>query len=90
MVKEDLPAKAGYSMPVLMVSNRPRGGVYAAPKQVDSKASLLRKGHNWLISVVGRGGDPIVDDRRSGRRRAMPRRPCAKAAPAADGNWCWN
>ena len=75
LVKEDLPGKAGYSMPMLMSFSDLTTAEYPSPKQVESKASVIRKGHNWVIQRVGRGGNPVVVDcvgfaaeRRPGRR----------------------
>ena len=48
IVKEDLPAKAGNSLTVLMDQEGLKTDEYPAPKEVDSKASLLKKrGGNW-------------------------------------------
>ena len=53
IVKERLPEKAGYSLPVLMQSPKLKGHEFAAPKQVASKASLIKKGRNWIIAASG-------------------------------------
>lgn len=53
VVKEGLTEKAGYSMPTLMDSASVKPEVLNAPKQVESKASVLKKGHNWIISASG-------------------------------------
>ena len=53
IVKEDLPGKAGNSLPVLMSADAVKLQEYRTPKQVDSQASLLKKGHKWLISASG-------------------------------------
>ena len=51
--KEDLPTKAGNSLPALMDQDGLKTDVYAAPKEVDSKASLLHKRGGWVISLSG-------------------------------------
>lgn len=53
IVKEHLTDKAGHSMPTLMESTDVAPGAFPAPKQVDSKASIIKKGHNWIISASG-------------------------------------
>jgi len=53
IVKERLPEKAGYSMPTLLDPADVEVDEYFAPKQVDSQASVLKKGRNWVISASG-------------------------------------
>jgi hypothetical protein len=53
IVKERLAEKAGYSMTTLRDSPDVKPVVFNAPKQVPSKASTLKKGRNWVISVSG-------------------------------------
>lgn len=53
IVREDLPQKAGYSMPTLLQPTTVEVAAFPAPKQVDSKASVMKKGRNWLISASG-------------------------------------
>jgi hypothetical protein len=90
IVKENLPAKAGDSLPVLMDSSAVKIVQYPAPKQVDSKTSMLKKGHNWLISASGGVSIQswaIVDRAQKSDAPATVR---AKAAPTASATWCWN
>ena len=53
LVKERLPEKAGYSLPVLMTSNDVQPAEYNAPKQVPSYASILPKGQKYIVTVSG-------------------------------------
>lgn len=53
IAKENLPGKAGFSMPVLTSPQQLSTAQFDAPKQVDSKASFLRKGDNFVISASG-------------------------------------
>jgi len=53
IVKERLAEKAGYSMTTLRDPSDVKPVVFNAPKQVPSKASTLKKGRNWVISVSG-------------------------------------
>ncbi len=53
VVKEQLTTKAGNSLPTLMESSDVKPEAFNTPKQVESKASVLKKGHNWVISASG-------------------------------------
>jgi hypothetical protein len=90
IVKERLAEKAGYSMPTLLESPELRPVAFDAPKQVPSKASLLKKGRNWVISVSG--GVAIqswsLADQAKMSDTIAPVR--TQAAPAENTNWCWN
>ncbi len=88
IVKEDLPGKAGNSLPVLMDPKALKTDVYAVPKEIDSTASALRKGRNWVISVSGGVSIQswlIVDRAEKSDAPAAVR---AKIAPVA--TWCSN
>jgi hypothetical protein len=90
IVKEDLPGKAGSSLPTLLSPNALKLPQYPTPKQVQSKASLLKKGHNWLISASGGVSIQswmLVDRAEKSETPAAVR---AKTPPAAAGHWCWN
>ncbi len=90
IVKEDLPAKAGNSLAALLDPDAVKLVEYPAPKQVESKASLLKKGHNWLISVSGGVSIQswmIVD---SARKSDAPATVREKTIPAAGAAWYWN
>jgi hypothetical protein len=90
VVKERLTEKAGYSMPTLLESPDAKPEVLNAPKQVESKASVLKKGHNWVISASG--GVAInswgVADKVQPSDAVAPIR--VKATPAENAAWCWN
>ena len=53
VVKDRLTEKAGHSLPTLMESPAVKPTEFNAPKQVESKASGLKKGANWVISASG-------------------------------------
>jgi len=53
IVREDLTGKAGYSMPTLLDPTEVEIQKFPAPKQVDTRASALKKGRNWIISASG-------------------------------------
>lgn len=53
VVREDLTVKAGYSMPTLLDPTDVEIQKFPAPKQVDTRASAIKKGRNWIISASG-------------------------------------
>ncbi len=63
IVKEDLPGKAQVSLPMLMDQSGLQTAKLPAPKQVQSKAALAKKGRNWMIACGGVQINPwaIVD-----------------------------
>lgn len=90
LVKEDLPRKAGFSMPLLMNEAQLPAHQFFAPKQIDAKASFLKKGRNWLISVSGGvqinpwqiASNATVDDKVAVTR--------SEAAYDSDDRWWWD
>src|SRR5947208_13406702 len=53
LVKEDLPAKAGCDLSLLLDEKHTAVAEYSVPKTVDSRASLIRKGSDWIVSLSG-------------------------------------
>jgi hypothetical protein len=53
LTKERLPERAGCELPVIMDSGRVEVDQFPVPQQVDTQASITRKGRNWLISASG-------------------------------------
>ena len=53
LVKEDLPAKAGCDLSLLLDERRVAVAEYPVPQTVDSRASLVRKGASWILSLSG-------------------------------------
>jgi hypothetical protein len=53
MLKEDLPAKAGCDLALLLDDERIKVAEYPVPQTVDSRASLIRKGQQWIVGVSG-------------------------------------
>ena len=52
--KENLPAKAGWSSGALARRpSLPAERVLIAPKHIDTQATLMQKGINWIISASG-------------------------------------
>ena len=90
MVKERLPEKASCSMPTLMDSNRLKTEEFPAPKQVESKTSMVKSGRTWLISASGGvqvNSWFVINEVEQAEAPAKAR---AEATPAKDASWCWN
>lgn len=90
LVKERLTDKAGYSMPILLDPVQVKIDEFPAPKQVDSKVNMLKKGRNWVISASGGvslNSWGIADRVRQSEAPAARR---AEAAPGRTANWWWN
>jgi len=90
IVKEQLTEKAGYSMPLLLDPADLKAESFPAPKQVATRASVLKKGRNWVISASGGvllNSWAIADSVQSSDAPTAAR---AKAAVAKPNNWWWN
>ncbi len=90
VVKERLTEKAGYSMPTLLDPVEVKVGQFPAPKHLDSKASVLKKGRNWVISASGGvqiNSWAVADRIRQSNGTASVR---TEAAPGQNANWWWN
>ena len=85
IVKENLPAKTGNSLPVLMDEKSFKTEEYRAPKEVDSKASILGR-HIAVSGGVSIQSWLIVD---RAEKSDAPTAVRAKATPAGPA-WCWN
>jgi hypothetical protein len=53
LVKEDLPAAAGCDQSLLLDEKRLAVAEYQVPTTIDSRASLIRRGHDWILSLSG-------------------------------------
>ncbi|MDY0166112.1 MAG: DUF1598 domain-containing protein [Thermoguttaceae bacterium] len=90
IVKENLTEKAGFSMPLLTGAQGLKPDEFFAPKQVDTQASLMKRGRNWVISASGgvlMNSWAIADRIESDGTPATLR---AAAAPATQNHWWWN
>ena len=90
VVKERLTDKAGYSMPTLLDPADVEIEKYYAPKQVDSKASLMKKGSNWVISASGGVKINSWTIVRNVRQSDTLEEIRAKAVARANAHWWWN
>ncbi len=90
IVKDRLAQRAGNSFPTLLDTAAVQTDTFNAPKQTESVASVLKKGHNWLITTSGGVSIPswqIADKARQSDAVAPVRE---KAAPTESTNWWWN
>jgi hypothetical protein len=53
LVKEDIAAKADCDLSLLLDERQIAVAEYPVPKSIDSRASLIRKGHDWIVSLSG-------------------------------------
>jgi hypothetical protein len=53
LVKEDLPGKTGCDLSLLLDEKQIGVAEYNVPQAVDSRASLVRKGREWILSLSG-------------------------------------
>jgi len=90
IIKERLPERSGHSFSMLLDSDEVQPVELAAPKEVASQVSVLKKGRNWVISASGGVAIPswqIVERTRQSDTVAPVR---AKAAPQNKSGWWWN
>jgi hypothetical protein len=90
IVKEHLPEKADYSMPVLLDSADVKVASLPAPKQVASTASLLKKGRRWIISASGgvQLNSWVIADRT--QQSDAPAEVRVQATADEQTGWWWN
>jgi len=90
LVKEDLPRKAGCDLSLLLDESRIAVAEYPVPKMVDSKASLIRKGRDWIISLSG--GIQVDSWSALEHIETTAELPKSRAAavPAASNRWWWD
>ena len=90
IVSEHLPQKAACELPTLLEGATIKPAELQAPTQVDSRVSMLPKGHNWIISASG--GVTIHSAEIVARARSSAAVSAAreKLAPAATASWYSN
>ena len=90
IVKEDLTAKAGYSLPTLLDPTEVQIAKYPAPKQVDTVASALKAGNHWIVSASGGVAiDSFAVIQKPKKNPALTALR-AKATGNETKNWWWN
>lgn len=90
LFKERLLEKAQCSLPTLLDSTSLAREEYPVPKAVDSKATVLKKGRNWIISASGGvliNSWQIVDKT---EKSDEPTKVRQKSAAGAKQRWFWN
>jgi hypothetical protein len=89
IVKENLAEKASYSLPMLMNASELTVNELPAAKFVDTHASALKKGRNWIITASG--GVEVtswqVADKTEVGASLSPAR--MKAQPTSADRWWW-
>jgi hypothetical protein len=90
LVKEDLSAKANCDLSLLLDEKQLQVAAYHLPKTVDSRASLVRKGRQWIVSVSG----GVEIDAWSALKQVQTRQELAQSRPQvnlADAkHWWWD
>jgi hypothetical protein len=89
IAKENLLAKAGVTLPQLTQSDGAPTVKLDAPRQVASKATLVKKGRSWMIAAGGVSINPwsIVEKTVTQRDVATVR---TKAAARTPATWWWD
>jgi len=90
VAKERLTDKAGYSMPVLLDPVQVKTDEFPAPKQVDSKVSMLKKGRAWVISASGGVALNSWGIAEKARQSDAPAAVRTKVTPGQNSTWWWN
>ncbi|MEN6407287.1 MAG: DUF1598 domain-containing protein [Thermoguttaceae bacterium] len=90
IVKEQLPEKAGGDMASLVKSPDLKTEAFNAPKQVESKASALKRGRGLVLSASGGVAinSWLIADQVRVSDEVAPQR--AKAAAGETASWYWN
>jgi hypothetical protein len=90
VAKERLPQKASCPLPLLLQSGALKTDEYPAPKQVDSKVSMLKKGNNWIISASGGVSIYPWNIVHKAEKSDAPSAARAKLVRGDSTKWCWN
>lgn len=88
--KEDLPGATGYNLPVLLTPKVLTSAEYHVPQTVDSAASFVKRGNQYLISVSGgvQIGSWAVADRTT--ESDEPAAVRASGVGPNAGHWWWD
>jgi hypothetical protein len=88
--KEDLARKSGCDLALLLDDKRIQVAEYHVPKTVDSRASLVRKGRQWIVGVSG-GVEvdswSVLEQQTTDHKLAAVR---AQAVPTDLPRWWWD
>jgi hypothetical protein len=90
ILKEDLTGRAACELPTLLGEKTYQVAEFNVPKEVDSKATAVKKGRNWVISASGgvmiQPWEMIQTAQTS--EKVAPAR--TKAIQARSSTWWWN
>jgi hypothetical protein len=90
VTKENLAGRAGCDLSLLLDEKRVAVAEYQVPRMIDSRASLIRKGRDWIVSISG----GVEVDSWSVLNRVEVSGELAKtraqAAPAEGNRWWWD
>jgi hypothetical protein len=90
--KEDLPARSGCDLSLLLDPKQVQVAAIRVPKQMESRASAVPKGRDWIVSVSGGvavDSWPVLNDPEVHEGLAETRRR-ATATGAVDDRWWWD
>jgi hypothetical protein len=90
VAKENLAQRAGHDFALLFDTASVKTDEFAAPKQVDSRVSMMKKGTNWIISASGGVAIHAWSTVQDAQKSAAPAAARAKLAPADTAKWCSN
>jgi len=90
LAKEDLPTKANCDLALLLDEKKIAVAEYDVPKTVDSRASLVRKGSGWIVSLSG--GVQVDSWSILSRVETRPELTTTRqgAATTKPGQWWWD
>jgi hypothetical protein len=89
VARNNLTAKAGAGLPLLLDSQALPTGEFPAPKQIASQAAVMNKGHKWMIAAGGVQINPWakIDQAEQSASLAPVH---AAARPADEARWWWD
>ena len=87
---ERLADKAGCNLPALTQQTMLRTLELPAPTQVDSRVSMVKQGHNWVISASGGVNIRPTEIVSQARESSAPAEARAKAQIAGKSHWYWD
>jgi hypothetical protein len=90
LAKENLVGRSGGTFPMIFDVKALQTDQFAAPKEVDSKVSMIQKGTNWIVSASGGVAIHAWAVADKAQKSDEPAAARAKAAPADKAKWCWN
>lgn len=90
MEKENLAKKTGCDLSMLLDQKQLAVAEYQVPKTIDSRASLIRKGRSWIVSVSGGVEVDSWSVLNQVQTRGELTTTRSQAAPTGDERWWWD